>query len=107
MPIDVERGHHDIKDPVARQVLLVHEVCRHTQAGRGRRADVVEDGLVAPERAACPVLADRADEARLDGIPRRGTGVSCEVPTKTARSRPRVLEVADQLLLLRAIEAFP
>ena len=47
-----------------------------SQAQSGRRsssADIVEDGLIAVQGAACPVLADLTKQAMLDRIPLRGT----------------------------------
>ena len=54
-------------------ILVVDQLGVHAQPGdRGGGTDVVEDGLVAAQRVAGPVLADLAEQAMVDRVPLGG-----------------------------------
>ena len=54
-------------------ILVVDQLGVHAQPGdRGGSTDVVEDGLVAAQRVAGPVLADLAEQAMVDRVPLGG-----------------------------------
>ena len=72
---DAQLSHLGVGDLDAGLVGLAHEVGAHTQSGGGAGgAQVVQDGLVAVEGAARPVLADFAEQAVFDGVPLRRGG---------------------------------
>ena len=72
---DAQLSHLGVGDLDAGLVGLPHEVGAHTQSGEGAcGAQILQDGLVAVEGAARPVLADFAEQAVFDGVPLRRGG---------------------------------
>ena len=72
---DSQLSHLGVGDLDAGLVGLPHEVGAHTQSGGGAcGAQIFQDGLVAVEGAARPVLADFAEQAVFDGVPLRRGG---------------------------------
>src|SRR3990170_7510067 len=75
MVFDREVVHLSLLDLDPLGVALADEVCPDAKAGgRGGASEVLEDGLVAVQGSAGPVLADLAEEPVLDGIPLGGSG---------------------------------
>jgi len=75
VPAEVDLLHLFVRYLYALGVVLLAQPSTDAQTGCGACvADEVQDSFVVDERLGCPVVADAAEHAMLDGIPLGGAG---------------------------------
>ena len=73
--LDGDGAHLGVADLDAGRISVGVDLALHLQPGvGGRGGDELDDGLIADERPAAPVLGDEREEAMLDLVPFAGAG---------------------------------